>query len=268
MLDERIKNLATKGALVEIKDSELPFRAAINRILVQHRHRGGKYILLAQEFRSELGRRAKILWRNLHRAHGSRSNSTNDVRADLMDAFKAGLEEIVAAMRPEFSALMKDAPGKHADVTSVLNDARDHEFARHEVEIEHYVADLEEVAKRGARPAGGYHFYGHVGAVMTGAGAVAHVVQNIGTEERETLRSALDLVRQTLKADSQLPERDRREVLELTDEATEEISKDSPNTKRLSMALQSIAATVQGIASGPAAYEVLRTAAAAIGIPI
>lgn len=113
-----------------------------------------------------------------------------------------------------------------------------------------------------------YSFYGNVGTVMTGPGAVAHVVHDIGTEQREAILAALQEVKQALLRAPGIPLRDQQDLLELAGDAAGEVAKESPNTKRLSMTLQSLASAVQGIASGQGAYEVLRAAAAAIGIPI
>jgi hypothetical protein len=121
---------------------------------------------------------------------------------------------------------------------------------------------------RGAATAGTYNFYGTVGAVMTANGAVANVVQNIGADQQRALLEALDIVRKALEVAPQVPARDRTELIELADEAVSEVKRERPNTRRLTQVLQNLAGAVQGIASGGPAYEAIRAAAAAIGIPI
>lgn len=103
---------------------------------------------------------------------------------------------------------------------------------------------------------------------MTGAGSVANVVQNINADQRESLLSAVEAVKQAILDAPELADRDRTELTEFADEATTELKRDTPNTRRLVTVLQTLAATVQGIASAPQAYQVLRAAAAAIGIPV
>jgi hypothetical protein len=168
-----------------------------------------------------------------------------------------------------FATDMKDAPQpKDRSWMNKFGDVRDHELARHEAEIEHYVATLETARARGTASAAAYNFYGSVGAVVSGPGASATVVQNIGTDQREALLKALELVKKAIGEAAEIVEKDRDELIELADEAAAEVSKEKPNGRRLGLALQSLAAAVQGIASGPAAYEVLRSAASAIGLPV
>jgi len=268
MLDERIVALARKTAGPQLKDLDkgLGLRAAGNRAQL-HGH-GQLYLVLLQLYENEIGKRAQVVWRSIHRAHQSFGATVSEtLLQDLTEAFRANMNPVVEDLRPKFEQDMRGAPaGMYA--AAKFTDALNHELARHETEIEHYVASLHAAAARGAASASQYAFYGNVGAVMTGQGAVANVVQNIGADQREAMLKALEIVKQAIAQAPELTARDRGELSEIADEVAAEVDKESPNTRRLSLTLQTLASAVQGISSGPGAYEVLRTAAAAIGISI
>jgi|SRR5882672_5331924 len=94
-------------------------------------------------------------------------------------------------------------------------------------------------------------------------------MQNIGPDQREALLQALDLVKQVLAKAPDLPARDRIELGEFVDDAAAEVIREPrKNVRRLNMTLQTLAAAIQGIASGGPAYEALRATATEIGIPV
>lgn len=271
MLDERIVVLARRTAATQIADLDGPFDMTIAGWKNKLRGYGQLFAYLMQAYEEEVERRAQVIWSNLHRAHGSLGSSvTPELRADLSVVLREDINAMVEALHPRFDVDMKDAPqsAKRPTWEAQLAAARDHEIARYDAEIEHYVASLDAAAARGAPAGASYVIHGNVGAVLTGQGAVANVVQNISNDQRETLFKALDLVKQVIGQAPEVEGRRRRELAEVADEAIGEVGKESPNTLRLSFALQTLAAAVQGIASGPGAYEALRAATAAIGIPL
>lgn len=271
MLDERIITLARKTAGPQLKDLDQPLVLRANANRAKLSGYGHLYSVLMNLYKEEIARRAEIVWRNLHRAHNSFGASLTDtLRADFVETFRVELDAAMHNLRPQFDNDMKGAPKltKEPDWVSQFGAARDHELARYEGEIDHYVTALETASARGSTPQAAYIFHGHVGAVVTGPNAVTSIVQNIGMAEREELRKALEIVKVVIAQAPELLERDRRELNEIADEAAVEVAKESPNTRRLSLTLQTLASAVQGIASGPGAYEVLRTAAVAIGISV
>lgn len=269
MLDERIVRLARKTASPQLKDRDQSLAVSAGGIKAKWHGHGAKFQYLMELYRQEVGQRAEIAWRNLHRAHNSvGAPHTDALRGDLLEVFRADLDAVIGELRPPFDKDMEGATRsfKEPDGVSILVAARDRELARYEAEIEHYVNALEAAKARGSITNATYVVHGHVGAIVTGENAVTSIVQNIGAAEREELRNALNVVKEAITQSPELPERDRKELAEFADEAAAEISRESPNTRRLSLTLQTLAAAVQGIANGPAAYEALRAAAVAIGI--
>lgn len=271
MLDERIIALARRTAGPQLTELDRPLEMSAQSWKRKLHAHGHLPLQLMELYEREIAARALVVWRNLHRAHGSfGSQRSEGLLADLSAAFNAEFDAALQALRPRFDADMKGHPhsAKGPDWSAQFAAARDHELVKYAAEIEHYVASLESAAARGAPAATSYTFHGTVGAVLTAQGAVANVVQNINPDQREALLKALELVKQAIGAAPEIQEQDRRELVEFADEAAGEIEKERPNTRRLALTLQSLAAAVQGVASGPGAYEVLRSAAAAIGIPV
>jgi hypothetical protein len=267
VLDVRILALAQKTSQTQIRDLDNQFSMTIDEIKAKFHGSGSMYLYVAQAYQEELGQRAAIVWRNLLRAHGSfGSPRPESLHGDLIDAFRSQLDAVTMELTPRF---YKDIKGPGMSQIEKLGDARDHELARHAAEIEHYVATLEVSASRGGKQPVSYVFYGDVGAVMNGSGAVAYLVQKIGPNQREALLQAFDLVKQALAEAPDLPTRDRIELGEFVDDAaTEVIREPKKNIRRLNITLQTLASAVKGIASGGPAYEALRAAATEIGIPV
>ncbi len=269
MLDDRILALARRTAATQLADLDHPFAMTIGGWKAKLHGYGQLYIYLFLAYEKEIGRRAQVIWSNLHRAHGSHGSALSPgLRADFAEVFRADVNAMVEALRPRFDEDMKGAPQSAKEPTWIekFAAARERELERYAAEIEHYVTNLETAAARGAPAGTSYTIHGNVGALVTGAGATTHVVQNINSVDREALLKALELVRQAIGAAPEIQEHARRELVELAEEAAGEIEKESPNTRRLSLTLQTLSAAVQGIASAPGAYEALRAAAAAIGI--
>lgn len=270
MLDERIVKLASKTVNPQLRDLDQRLAFGAEAIRRKLHGQGSMFVYLMQLYQQEVMRRADIIWRNLHRAHNAMGAPLTDtLRADLVGAFRGDVDAVMQGLWPRFDKDMAGAPKltKEPDWVSQLDAARENELARYEAEIDHYVTSLETASSRGRAPAASYVFHGHVGAVVTGANAVTNVVQNIGAAEREGLRKALEVVKEAIAQAPELEGRPGQELSELADDAAAEIAKESPNTQRLMITLQTLAAAVQGIASAPGAYEALR-AAAAIGIQI
>lgn len=170
MLDKRILELARKTATAQLRDLDNPLALAAGANRAKLHGYGHLYLILMQLYEQEVGRRAQIIWRNLHRAHGSFGASISpELRSDLVDAFRVDLDAMLADLCPRFEADMKDAPksAKGPDWLTKLTAARDKELERYEAEIEHYVASLEAAAARGAPAMASYVIHGNVGALVS-----------------------------------------------------------------------------------------------------
>lgn len=113
-----------------------------------------------------------------------------------------------------------------------------------------------------------FNIQGNVGSVQTGANAVANVVQNLGTDERTALVSALQQVKEAIGIAPSLPEPQRRELLEIAHECSSQLESESPNDTQLLNMFNILGTTIQSIAGVQPAYQVLKTALLAVGITL
>jgi hypothetical protein len=134
-------------------------------------------------------------------------------------------------------------------------------------DIDLYAVNLKRLAEQQGRPGQPIlNFLGPVGAVQTGAGAIANVVQDMGAGDREALSRALEAIRQALEVGKELVGARKAEVLELLEEGKRELAKERPNSVRLPGLLRDLATAVQTIPAAKEAYETLRALMTALGL--
>ena len=132
-----------------------------------------------------------------------------------------------------------------------------------------FVARLEARAGRPAAASSAtINIHGPVGAVQTGAGAVANIAQGLTRDDLEKLRRVLEDLAVHLDDFGELSDARRAELKEVIGEAAKETSASAPNSTKLGGALMAIASTVQGVASGQGAYLALRDMLMLLGFPM
>lgn len=92
------------------------------------------------------------------------------------------------------------------------------------------------------------------------------MVQTVGSEAREALLHALDLVQQSLASGEEPASYSKEEVLDLVKEGQTELEKAKPNGIRLRAILTAVATTIQTVGSLQPAYQALKTALLPLGI--
>ena len=111
-----------------------------------------------------------------------------------------------------------------------------------------------------------FNIYSPVGAIQTGSGATANIVQNLGSQDRDLLIKALELTKQALSSVDEIPGNPKEEVVELVEEAKTEVAKTKPNGVRLTSILTAIATAIQTAGSLQPAYQALKAALLPLGI--
>jgi hypothetical protein len=217
----------------------------------------------------EMDVRAIIAWETAVRVHRTfGSLLTPELRGDLKSLIRDRIEHDFRELSASFENTQKMA-GLQRPMS--LKEARDHVFAKHEAEIDIYVDSLVQLAEGtalSAPPSPIYNFYGTVGSVQTGAHSIANTVQNLGSEDRSAIAAALELVRQSLAAATSLQDRQRAELLELADEAQEQLASSSPNSTKLLTVFNVLATAVQAIPNALPAYQALKSALLPLGISL
>lgn len=218
---------------------------------------------LRQLYENEAKVRAVLVWKNLYRAHQSLGAPIGDEVASMLKGeFNRYLQDSIA----ELSAKLSQQPqidSAHIDMSQ--GRARTLLAKKHELEIDIYLDSLRGAADH--RPVTQqYNFYGAV--VQTGASACANVVQTFGSQEKEAIISALSSIRQELHALVEIAESQRDDIAEIIDDTISELRAEKPNNSRVRALLTSVAATVQTAASVQPAYQALKQALLALGIPL
>lgn len=112
------------------------------------------------------------------------------------------------------------------------------------------------------------NIYQPFGIIQTGSGSTAAFNQLYGPSEREKLSAALDSAHEALKASHELAKADVDSVVEVIKDAKIEVALEKPNLARLRGSLMAIATTVQALGSAAPAYQLLKAAAALVGVTL
>jgi hypothetical protein len=215
----------------------------------------------------EIEIRAVIVWQSLVRVLETLGDeSSDDIAADL----KQFMRESINSSFDELTHLLHQNLAKTINPQQVsLEQTRDHLIAKHEIEIDLYVDTRERRSEKNNASAGQsptYQFYGNVGAVQTGPGALANIVQNLCQEDQEAMKQALSLARDAFAAAKEVAAVKRDELVEIVDEASDELERKNPNSTKLHSLFTTVATAIQTLASAQPAYQALKGALIPLGI--
>lgn len=232
-------------------------------------HSSHRLLQIHSIYAQELGIRVQIVWQSLVRVHRTLGSSVTDsLRSDL----KHVIRDYATSIYRELTGLLEGAySGTSITMGKAnLDDARDLAVDKHLAEVDVYVDSLTTAQSfSGATPvAGTYNFYGPVGAVQTGSGATANIVQTLNSEDRASLLTALAQVRTALETSSIVTEVQRTELSGIAGECERELLAANPNSTKLMALLVVLGMTIQTIANARPAYEALRTAVLPLGITL
>lgn len=117
-------------------------------------------------------------------------------------------------------------------------------------------------------PRSTYNFFGSVGSVQTGTGAVAKFVQNLNGYEMQALVDAVHQIRSAVTSAIEMTEQQRCDLRDVADECEQLVQSDSPNNTKLMAMFTLLAGSVQAIPSAQPAYQALRAALVPLGITL
>jgi hypothetical protein len=217
-------------------------------------------------------RENELAWSTLRRVHEARGSQLSE---DLREGLKTEMRRLIKEAGNQNAARLAELAKRMSNEnfkTEIVQSVAARELARYEAEVDLYVDSLEIAAKRrGGEPAQPHyhqHFYAPVGAVQTAAGATATINQTFNPDQLEVLRTAFNAAIAALSANSSIDAIQKREVIEVAEDAVKELGSESPNKTRLRTALSAVAQTVQTLGSAGAAWELLRRAGAILGLSL
>ncbi len=223
---------------------------------------GATVLQLTRLYEQELDIRVTLRWRIAVRIlRDTRFGSDGDLRSDLKSLMHGEVDRVRSVLEQELNGHLQKYKMRPVSLEARAREA----LERHELEVDMYMdAKGRDTDHQQAAPT--YNFYGAVGAVQLGPSSVAHVTQNLGAEDKERLLSAIQAVEDVLQQARQLSDLHRNELLQIASEARDCLQSETPNSTKLRMSLEVLSNAVQGIASGGAAYEALRSAMTIVGM--
>ena len=270
MLPQQVVNTARKAVNIAMQDRRAAFRDAVADVITEMNKRGvlmsGMTVQRVQNLvATEYEVRAQFAWQAWLRALSTQQSVlTADLRAFLLGEIERALE-----------ADSQDLPEKMAEVQRITGNvsgpnpqqflltARSRAVEKVASEIDYTILDA--TSKHAQGPdAATFNFYGTVGAVLTGPGATATVT--ITADQRQTIIGALNIVQEALAHAPELAPTQRSQVVELIADAKVEAQKEQPNGLKLRTVLGGIGTTVMTLGSAREAYNLLKGAAALIGL--
>lgn len=262
--------LATTRVALEFRERQEAVAQDVSRIKSGMSANGalfsGRTIVLVRE---AIGReyevRASIAWNVWARAlTATRAEITtalaDELKATLRKHLEQDCEDLVGHYQGALNLMRGSAGARMEDLTPL----REHAIAKVASEIDFGLRE----AARPALVGGGapvFNIYSPVGAIQTGAGSSATVHMSFTEQERGALLDALQSVERAVR-EAALSESVVAEVSEAIVVARSEAQKVKPNMMTLRGVLAGIGGTIQTLGSATAAYQLLKAAAASIGL--
>lgn len=221
-----------------------------------------------QAHERELEVRAILAWESLVRVHRTFGQPMSD---SLRDDLKGEIHKRIDQFMAELTASLNERTNRSGlNISVSLDDAHRAVTTKHDIEVDLYVDSMSvhNEEKTTGTLMQHYNFYGAVGSVQTGANATANVIQNLGADDRATLSSAIQQVRDALSNAQTVGEQQRKELLEIADECVSQMSASSPNNTKLLTMFNVLGTSIQSIASAQPAYQALKIAVLPLGITL
>lgn len=275
MLDQKITQLADKMIRIQFEEREEQLRRDIDlaqsKMAIKGLGHGSAVVRAVYDLCAhDVEIRALIVWQNLVRVLSNAGVLPSEGLAE--DLKEAVLKYVPSIYSYPHECLEKVVRLIGIGSANPLTVPRDRAVMKVNAEIELFVLSLhrrtEAKEKQGESPQPVFNFYSPVGAIQTGPGATATVVQMLGPQDREALRNALDRLKQDLTEVEKLPGYEKDEVLDFIEEGRAEVEKARPNSMRLTSVFSAIATAIQTAGSLQPAYQVLKAALLPLGIAL
>jgi hypothetical protein len=264
MVDPRIEEVARTKAKLDVEDRVSALGRAIRDIVQDASahgvlNSGRTRVLIHEAIANEYRVRAHLIWQAYARAFqaaGAQTLTAVDVKRAVEDVLRESENDIDKA----YARRDQVAPSRAPDA-STRDSLRVMALQRVYAEIDYAVLSVSPGATEG-RHGATVNIYQGFGIVQTGAGSTASFT--LSRDSIVEIEHALSAAEQEIQAVADPTA--RQQVMELVEEARAEIGKEQPNGLKVRGALAGIATTLQTAAAAPGAYQVLKGAAALLGL--
>ncbi len=271
---DKLCDRATRLREISQGERKIELDAAAAKVSKEHAARGmrqsGNHILALAKVQLEaLPHSVEDAWKILKEVHHSLGAASSQ---HVRDAMKSWIVESIKIFQHQASSSIAGYVRHHANALqnkAMLNELDTTEraahslAARYDIAIDNYMDTLMNHPKTtGAITINAQT----IGAVLTGDGATAHVLQS--PESMAKMAELLSLMRDAISRDSSLNPQRQRELLEIADEVKDELSRSNPNETKLMTLFSLLTQSVQTLPAALPAYEAARALLAGFGIPI
>ncbi len=271
MLPAEITNCIRESIDAELpprdKDVRLALQASQRRLASQGLSRSGNLLYeRAQIGCEELTVRAEIIWGQIKRCHLAFRTAAGEQHAGEL---QQQISEHVTAQCAVVFALVDINPqsawprGAQDGIRDALTTRRSELIRKYTNEVRFHIQSAAQIPK--SEP-GTFSFYGPVGAVQTGANAIAHIHIDAGGAAR--LAQALEQLQAAIRQAVEMPAEQRADSQDLVHDLIAAASAPKPNGPKLVGLLNGLAVTVQTVASLRGAWDLVRDAARLMGVPV
>lgn len=269
MIDEEVLSVVRNRVALDMEDRRSTLGREIGSVKERASMHGalmssGTQRLIMEAIGNELRVRASMIWHVFARALEAKGVAlSTEIGGDI----KTTLASMLAEHSEDLSQQREDAQNlmRGSRTLTSIEDLTRAAKDRVNSEIDFAVLKQSSRTDEGAAKVNVYQGYG---IVQTGAGSTASMTVSIGTEERREIELALTAVEESLQRLGGEGESERAQAVELISDVRGELERDEPNGLRIRGALQGLATTVQSIAAAPEAYQLLKGAAALIGLQL
>lgn len=277
MLDPKIVELASERIRIEVEDLNKRLSEEIAQSASKAAARGRFYssphvLEIFKLCKVNIHNKAQLIWIILHRfittAGVSHSEDISDeLKKIVINHLSRNFEK--DTFRGKIPKL-HGSPREYDNLESDLDGEREKAIRKISTEIDLFAESLKsKESKSGDKSSSTIlNIYSPVGSIQTGPNSTAYVTQNIDTEAREKILTALNSVEEAIRDIASLPYHPKDEILELIHEGKSEVGKSKPNTTKIRTLLQTIAVSIQTVGSLQPAYEGLKLALTPLGITL
>ena len=221
------------------------------------------------EAKADLNGRAQYVWDTIERAYSSLSGKcTSDLRADLNSEGTARVRDEVLKIVGIVNNRLKHAvlrPHQGMVMRELVLAGNEHE-RRIAVKVDYYLDKLSSGGTPTAAGATVVTVHGNVTSLQTGDRCIAHVMINQGASA--DLITALDRLRAEAERAHDAAATDRQDLFGMIDDIKQAMTMSQPSSARIYGLLSGVGQVVQTIGSTAAAWQLVKVAAAAAGIPV
>lgn len=276
MIDPEIISFAHERVAIEVQEQRQQVRRDIDKTKADLARRGlgrgGAMITAIQTvYAQAVIARVEIVWKIILRAVKTAGiKYSADMEGQLKEFVGSYFPEDMNEFQHQLTVFMRQVGlenllGKFPDE---IENARRAALAKIYSEIRLFTMNLKNAPEAGTYSTQFTFNNSSIGAVQTGNQSIANVNLQSNAADLATLQKALEVIAQELAKIGDLPNHNKTDIIDMVEDGKAELAKEKPNLTKLSAYLPTISGAIGVLANLKPAYDGLKIAATAVGIPL